>query len=359
MSVSPISFEHGFLAAIWLGSLTLACASLVMAAALVARHAIKERTIARHGPRKAAIAATMQAMLGSMKDSRIVAPKDFDMSIAIEIAIEWLRNLSGKQAEDITAMLRTLGSEAYMAEALSRGGKSEKIKVLIYCSRETTPSSLQHLSDLCADSDPDVQIVCLRGLAKRGACAALADALGRLDLSNIKSTLVLADIFMKLGGDGNDFLIALMGNTQASVEIRMAAIMALGHGRVLDAVAPLMALCRQDNVTNDIKAEAMNALGHIGDQRAETVILAGLDDAEMLIRVNAVRAASRLKCHSFVPKLAFLLDDPAWWVRFRAAQALGKIEGVGGVILKEALQGQGRRAKLVQDVMDEAGSGIT
>ncbi|WP_301102270.1 HEAT repeat domain-containing protein [Propionivibrio sp.] len=357
MSVSPTGTEHGFLALIWLGSQTLACISVVMATALIVRHAINERRAARRKARKAATAATMQAMLTAMRDARAVTPMDIDLSIAVEIAIEWLRNLSGKQAEDITTMLRALGCEAYLSRALPKAGKGEKILLLIYCSHDTTAPTLQHLVDHCTDPDPDIQIVCLRGLAKRGACDALAEALKRLDLSSMKSTLVLADIFMKLGDEGNAFLIDLMGDAHASTEIRTAAIMALGHNRTLDAVSPLIALCRMPDIHGDIRAQALNALGYIGDHRAETVILEGLDDAEIAMRVNAVRAASRLKCHSFIPKLAVLLDDPAWWVRFRAAQALNKIEGVGGVILGEVLQGQDRKAKLVQNVLDESESG--
>ena len=359
MSAFPTNFEHGALALIWQASLALAGVSFVLAVTLIARHALNERMLSRHAARKGAMVATLQAALVSLKESGAVPPMTLDMPVAIEIALDWLRNLSGQQAENITHMLRLLGSETYLDHALAHGNKAAKIQALIYCSFESSPASLRHLVNHCAETDKDIQVICLRGLAKRGAHDALADTLNRPALLALKSTLVLADIFMKLGEDGLPFLIGLMGNGRASTEIRMAAVMALGHTRSLDAVAPLMALCRLQDVPDDVRAQALNALGRIGDQRAEVAVLAGLDTPHVMVRVNAISAALRLRCHSFVPKLSALLDDPSWWVRFRAAQALSKIGGAGDAVLLEAGRGQGRGAEIAQEVMDENGMRAT
>ncbi len=357
MSVSLTSFKELVLTIMWQGSLTLAGLSVLLAVILLGKHALKERDFRRRALRKDETAKTMRAVLDSMEASGLSdngKPALVELSIATEISIEWLRNLSGQQAEHIVFLMRAWGSAAYLKKTLSRhGDKAEKVRALIYCSHETTPETLRHLVDHCADKDHHIQIICLRGLAIRGESATLASVLNRLNLSKMKSPLVLADIFTKLGDDGVSFLVSLMNKEQASVEIRMAAIMALGHICSLEAIEPLLSLCRHSDLPKDLRAQTLTALGRIGDYRAETAILAGLDDPEATIRVSAVNAAAHLKCPAFMTKLVERLHDPAWWVRFRAAEALTKMGAAGLVLLKEASVGHGKTAKLARDILVE------
>jgi HEAT repeat protein len=84
----------------------------------------------------------------------------------------------------------------------------------------------------------------------------------------------------------------------------------------------------------NVRASVLRALGALGHPAAAEVIAAGLRDEDWQVRVRAIDAARRIQLVDLVPGIAKLLDDEAWWVRFRAAETLAALGESG----RQALQ---------------------
>lgn len=84
-----------------------------------------------------------------------------------------------------------------------------------------------------------------------------------------------------------------------------------------------------DDPDASIRTTAAEALGKIGDQKAEPYLLLALDDADAGVRKAASRSVGQLPAigGGAGTKLVALLRDPDISVRRAAAQALGAVEG--------------------------------
>ena len=89
-----------------------------------------------------------------------------------------------------------------------------------------------------------------------------------------------------------------------------------------------------DDPEASVRQTAADALGKIGDQSAESVLVRALHDAEPAVREAAARGLSRLS--SLSPEtaavLVLLLQDSHVAVQRTAAQALGAAEGNSGLV---------------------------
>jgi HEAT repeat protein len=78
-----------------------------------------------------------------------------------------------------------------------------------------------------------------------------------------------------------------------------------------------------------LKQTAAEALGKIGDQRAEPALVAVLDDADRGVRVAGVRALGRLGSgldEATIERVLSLVNDPVDEVRDAASWAIGEME---------------------------------
>ncbi|MGV8959839.1 MAG: HEAT repeat domain-containing protein [Stenotrophomonas sp.] len=75
------------------------------------------------------------------------------------------------------------------------------------------------------------------------------------------------------------------------------------------------------------------------------------------VRMNAATALGRFGEHTDVPQLEPLLTDAVWWVRYRAAQALRALPGIGDIGLQgiRARQSDSYSRDIIDQVLSEQG----
>jgi hypothetical protein len=118
-------------------------------------------------------------------------------------------------------------------------------------------------------------------------------------------------------------LIGLLGPDEPK-NIRLSAIIALGKiGKAASADALIQLLKADDN---DLRREAIWALGQIKDPKAIPRLAGLLDDAN--VRLTAIWAMGNIGDKSAVPVLTGLLTDDNRFVRHNAAQSLKKIGNI-------------------------------
>jgi HEAT repeat protein len=113
------------------------------------------------------------------------------------------------------------------------------------------------------------------------ACAALAIGL-------IGDRVPLGD------GAGASALRTLAAPGAPSVEVRLAAIMAIGIGRVTQAAPHLIVLVRDASESDGVRARALTALGKLGDRSAVSCARVALRDKSSNVRRSAAIALGLL-----------------------------------------------------------------
>jgi HEAT repeat protein len=113
--------------------------------------------------------------------------------------------------------------------------------------------------------------------------------------------------------------------TAADSSLRMTAALGLGIAEPRQAVEPLMKATRDDAA--GVRANAVWALGRIGDTRAVSAATTTLADRSPLVRQAAAGTLGHLEAKSAAPSLARALkDDDVAAVRRTAAWAITQIE---------------------------------
>ncbi|MDB9423549.1 HEAT repeat domain-containing protein, partial [Microcystis aeruginosa CS-564/01] len=76
---------------------------------------------------------------------------------------------------------------------------------------------------------------------------------------------------------------------------------------------------------NDVRRNAVEALGKIGSETAIPGLLKALEDSDRFVRWKAAEALGKIGSETAIPGLLKALEDSDWYVRRNAAEALGKI----------------------------------
>ena len=142
-----------------------------------------------------------------------------------------------------------------------------------------------------------------------------------------------------------------LAKSDANLDVRVSALKALGSIGSLAAVDDLIAL--SGDKAAEIRANAIAALGKIGDDRAAETIVGHLTESDIGVRLQTVQALGRLQISSTMPQLAACLDDDNWWLRFRAAEALHHFGHMGIAALKAFGARNDRTGEIARQVLGE------
>ncbi len=159
------------------------------------------------------------------------------------------------------------------------------------------------------------------------------------------------DSLAALGVDGEPYLIARLGTTEARERVALENIFKkIGRPAVpllnqalqetdslqLSRVALMLDLLPDTSSVSGLLAvinhpfywvryEAVRALGSIGDRRAVEAIRKALGDGDELVRTVAAVAAGKLNDSTLALDLAAALDDPYYGVRMAAGEEIRKL----------------------------------
>lgn len=151
------------------------------------------------------------------------------------------------------------------------------------------PGGTKFLIKAASDTSPLVRVAALAGIRRLNdadGAAAVATALADGDISVRKQALETAT---KLAGFSDVPAVAKL-LSDPDVSVRGKAADALGVFKAKGSVPGLMALAVKD-ADEDVRVDAVNALGEIGDPAARSTIDQALNDASPRVR-DAARVAS-------------------------------------------------------------------
>jgi HEAT repeat protein len=118
---------------------------------------------------------------------------------------------------------------------------------------------------------------------------------------------------------------AIVTRRDADVRVRVAAVRALGELRAAPAVAALIKVLDDPATPRNLAVEIVTALGAIGDRRAVDAVLDRLTDRWPAMRAAAFTSAARLDPESFPLVFSGFEPDKDWSVRAAVASALATL----------------------------------
>jgi len=351
--VSAIVSETQVLHAMWTVSLALSLLSLLVMAYLILRRLAAQRREKKMAERGREISNCMYAALKSpiaLTANSLPAIAAAEYPEVMRISLDRLRSLRGEDVRRIVALLELWNLPPYIRKVADSGRKGRRIQALTLLGHFSDDESLAVLLKNAGSSDTYIQIAALRALALRGAKQHIGQIVASISRSRQTNTLMLSDILHRFGKPAVPTLLQL-AKSDANLEVRVSALMALGSIGALEAVDDLIALSGEK--APEIRAHAIAALGRIGDGRAADAIVGHLTESEIGVRLQTVQALGRLQISSAMPKLAACLDDDNWWVRYRAAEALHNFGHMGIATLKAFSARNDRTGLIAGQVLGE------
>lgn len=90
---------------------------------------------------------------------------------------------------------------------------------------------------------------------------------------------------------------------------------------------PLLLQAAQNKSAPRLRKWSLQALGAIGDPKAENLLIAALADSRMTVRLHAVRGLQRMKSTKALRAVSRLIADPSGGVRSNALEFLADVGG--------------------------------
>lgn len=275
-------------------------------------------------------------------------------STALNMAINLADMIKGHEKNQLSKYIASTG---YLKKNLRR------LRHPDFKQRRVAASALRIFSDekvrralrnrLLHDRADSVRLAAARSLMAQNDLPSprvLAEVLGPEALGSLLSR----SIFRHLARENPMELARLLTDNRSSIELRLVCADALGDSPDF-RVIPYLSFATQYRHTQ-LQATALQSLGKLEHISAERAIERGLEDGNWTVRVQALIAAGRIGMHYQTDKIAALLDDENWWVRFRAAECLYNLGRRGQQTLFERATGTDRGSRMAALLLDEHGA---
>lgn len=309
---------------------------LIVLAALIALGVMRRRAIGREARYDRARNEVSEAMPELTGDDPAQARARIKAAVS-RIGLDSGRRLLTELAEFMTlehaTELAAIFGELGFAAA-SAGDARKRPWERMRCIREARalgdPANV--LESVVRDTLPDVRLAAFEALCSLGRAEAAMVSLpeivkdGRLARTRAIDALASADPLP---------LEPLIGAAHGETgELRQVAIGALGRSGSTDAIEVLIDAVTDADV--EVRIEALRALQALDDPVALPAALRALQDEFWEVRSAAVATAGTLGGDGAAKDIAKLLDDDAEWVRHNAALALTRCGPLGTAALREA-----------------------
>ena len=199
-------------------------------------------------------------------------------------------------------------------------GEWRRISAINRLARMRHPATPHILYHALWDGDPKVAGAAIRCLGALGDLWAIELLVAALRGDRVSRSRVAAQL-ERLYPEPGFLFLPLLRDPDPAVRFWGATL-----------IAPYEALGEIDlvNLTRDedpnVRAAAVEALGHRPGGHAAEATVALLEDPAWFVRVHAARAAGQVAGVDAAPAIARMLGDERWWVRTAAKDAL---EGLG------------------------------
>lgn len=343
------------LAFIWFVALALTAAALIVMAVLILARLIADRQGRRRAARQRALVRDLLAGDNLPAEKLRKIPSD----LLADTFTDLIRLVRGDERGAFVAQAAGLGVPAQLGQQLRSGSARKRIIAAQSLADFHDPESLQALHASLTDRNDDVRLAAALSLAQSHNGSPVGQLVEQLGLGVEEDSLLMVTLFRVIAEERPDEIKALVLSADVNARVRLAGIEALATTGDYSLVPVITGLAMAAPDDAEELPRYLRALGSLAHPAGSAAVLGGLGRTAMGARAAAAVAAGKIGLVESAPRLAELLDDPEWWVRFRAAEALIRLGPPGLERLRATAQsGPARAREAAVTMLAEAGAPI-
>ncbi|RIV85669.1 HEAT repeat domain-containing protein [Aurantiacibacter zhengii] len=256
-----------------------------------------------------------------------------EIQAAADLTVEIAEMTRGSEREALLARATALGvTDLLIARLRSRKAQSRLDAVEALSLFE---GSHDYVIGALDDRNPDVRLGAALALAQHANAPAPIDIVNKLNVGAEENSLLLVSLMVDLAETNSEAVAGLLFEQDLSHRVKVAAMDALSQRG--GEYAPLLAYMARDSGNEpELQPRIFRALGRTGHPAGADAIMEGMASDNWTVRAAAAEAVGKTRLVAAADRLSTLLNDPHYWVRYRASEALLRIGTRGVSVLREA-----------------------
>lgn len=303
-----------------LGSLAFAMVTIMALSVLIARRWIGERDVKARGARALAISRDLLRAISGGADTELPAFNAARPEERLRALSHLMQLLRGGDRDRLLRLAEQRGLFDPALVQLRRGAAARRIDAMRVLEQFGSPACIAGLrAALERDHNEEVRLEAAATLARLGQLPAIVETIRLLNLERSPRTRIHTALFRSLAQRDVTALVDL-ADDPAYAGLRAELIDALGWSGNFE-ILPVLADHAEDPDA-EVRAAALRAARRLGHPDAGRWAARLLVDSAEHVRIQAARTCGSLGAREAAPLLRKLANDPSWWVRTRAADAL-------------------------------------
>lgn len=319
--------------ALWVMSLAVCAISLLIMLALIVARVINNRRAASQQSERRRM---VPLLLGVQPSSERIPNVQPASDLLTDVAIELVQMVRGTDKEAFVARSYRLGVDATLRHRLRRH-RSPRLRLAAAeaLADFEDEQSMSHLSEALDDKNSDVRLSAAIALANAGKAPPVSVLVDKLGIGSTENSMLVVSLFRDIAAYRPGEIRALVEDERTHPSVKAAAIDALAASGDYSLVPVVVSLSLKADPFGEELPRYLRSLADFGHPAAAPAIEHALDSPAWTARAAAAQAAGKLRLRSTVERLASLLGDPQWWVRFRAGEALASLGKPGHRLLQQ------------------------
>lgn len=249
--------------------------------------------------------------------------RDADSRQKLRVFSHLLQLVRGEDHEQLLQLADRLDLPGDAIKQLGSSLPARRVDAMRTLEQIPVPRSIAALTGrLSSDLEPEVRLEAAGALARLGHLPPPAEVIAALELAHRPLNRLHEALFRASAATYRDELCRL-SEEPSLANVRALLVEALGWSADF-AVLPVIERHAADP-DPEVRSAALRAARKLGHPGVKSWVLALLLDPVEIVRVQAARTSGALGLQDAIPLLASLVENPSWWVRKRAREALDRL----------------------------------
>lgn len=308
--------------------------------------------------RRRAEPALAAVVSGRSATAEVIPVIGRDPDEALDLLMEVSARLEPKERPKLQPLFASLPVKSELHEALKSRNWERRLHAAERLGYLGNHDTVDDLIAALKDEALVIRFAAARSLVALRSAGAIEPILLAFDVPGELNERRTAEILAAMDDAAIAPLITILQNPggKYSDSVLNVASRVLGMLRAGAATGPLTPLLRHEDYR--VRLNAARSLGSIGDRTALTAVAQLSDDSSWEVRNVVMQSIGKLRGDGELHRLNAALADPAWWVRFSAAQALFSLGAPGVDALRKSARGAADRyaREISSQVLEEHGA---
>jgi HEAT repeat protein len=317
---------------LWLISILLSGAALSIMIGLILGRAVSGR---RQRARLAERQRLLPLLLASGDKEDALERSKLSGDLLADLAIELIQLVRGEEKNRLVAAAVRAGVARRLLLRLR--GRSSRVRVgaAEALAEFRYQESVDALVAALRDRNEDVRLAAAMSLASMRQSPPAAQLVKSLGIGRSETSLLTIALFEEIAAVRPEEVRALIEDENSPGAVKAAAIDSLSASGDYSLVPIITRLAVAAQADAEELPRYLRSLGQFGHPAAAPAVERGLQLEAAPVRAAACEAAGKIGLMECAGRLAELLGDEDWWVRFRAGEALTRLGDPGHRLLAE------------------------